>query len=61
MILRTFKLINPNLKINDFVGYAILTIGRISLLIYVQKERISKSKKAQQILLGFAPRTLHYK
>jgi len=47
MILGTFKLTNPNLKINDFIGYAILTIGRIALLIYVQKERISKNKKAK--------------
>ncbi len=28
------------------LGYAILTIGRIALL-YVQKERISKNKKAK--------------
>jgi len=52
MILRTFKLINPNLKINDFVGYAILTIGRISLLMYVQNGKNQQNKKCPTDFAG---------
>jgi len=47
MILRTFKLTNPNLKINDFVGLLLFQSAEYRYLFTFKGKELAKIKKAK--------------